>query len=178
MIAAGALVLAACGLRMPRLPDVDLPDFDLPNVELPSFGSDEAGAKPAPGTAVEALSDSPELQFHARASQFYERLTGRRFNSLASFRDPRLREYFESTESYADYFSDLADDLTQAHFERNQPFSTSVEEFQVEGPGRARVRVRIAGQNGLPLRFWGTSLVREDRWERRDSRWWIVPSAL
>jgi len=113
-----------------------------------------------------------------RASEFYGRLTGRRFNSLASFRDPSLREYFESTENYADYFSDLAQDLTDAHFERNEPLRAKVEEFVVDAPGRARVRFRLAGRNGLPLRFWGTSLVREDRWERRDGRWWIIPSAL
>jgi hypothetical protein len=160
------------------MPDVDLPDVDVPVVDLPSFGSGASDAKPAPDAVVEVMTAAPEVQFHEQASQFYERLTGRRFNSLASFRDEHLREYFESPENYADYFSDLAQDLTDAHFERNQPMRTEVEEFLVEGPGRARVRVKVLGENGLPLRFWGTSLVREDRWERRDGRWWIVPSAL
>jgi hypothetical protein len=144
---------------------------------LPSFaGGGEP--RPAEGSAVQVLSDAPEVAFQVRASEFYDRLTGRRFNSLGTFRDPSLREYFESTESYADYFSDLAQDLADAHFERNEPLKAKVEEFVVDAPGRARVRIRLAGRNGLPLRFWGTSLVREDRWERRNGHWWIIPSAL
>lgn len=154
----------------------------LPDVPMPSFGSgggDERAA-PAPGATAVAIAtaEAPEVAFHRRASEFYERLTGRRFNSLATFRDPSLREYFDSTDSFADYFSDLAQDLTEAHFERNQPVEARVEEFVVDAPGRARVRVRMAGKNGMPLRFWGTSITREDRWERRNGRWWIVPSAL
>jgi hypothetical protein len=169
-----ALALGGCSTPgWLRVPDVSLPDVD-----LPSLGADAAETHPAPDAAVEVLTDSPEVAFHARASQFYGRLTGRRFNSLASFRDDGLREYFESTVSFSDYFADLAQDLAEAHFERNQPVRAEVEEFLVEGPGRARVRVRLAGENGMPLRFWGTKLVREDRWERRDGRWWIVPSAL
>ena len=41
-----------------------------------------------------------------------------------------------------------------------------------------RVRVRLTGENGRPLRWWETSLVREDRWERMDGRWWIIPGKL
>jgi hypothetical protein len=149
----------------------------MPDLDLPSLGRSEATPQPAPDTAVEVLTESPEVEFHVRASQFYEGLTGRRFNSLTTFRDPALREFFESPESFSDYFADLAQDLAEAHFERNQPLVTSVEEFAVDAPGRARVRVRMGGANGLPLRFWSTSLTREDRWERRNGRWWIVPGA-
>ena len=42
-------------------------------------------------------------------------------------------------------------------------------------PGHARVKYRFVGDNGLPLRFWSTSIEREDRWERADGKWWIVP---
>jgi hypothetical protein len=165
-------------LDMPDLPDLDMPDMpDMPSVDLPSFGSQEATAQPAADSGVEVLTASPEVEFHLRASQFYERLTGRRFNSLATYRDPSLREFFETQESFSDYFADLAQDLADANFERNQPLGTSVEEFLVDAPGRARVRVKMGGDNGLPLRFWSTALVREDRWERRDGRWWIIPGA-
>lgn len=169
--------LRAPDLDMPDLPDLDMPDLDMPSVDLPSFGGKESTAQPAADSGVEVLTASPEVEFHLRASQFYERLTGRRFNSLATFRDPTLREFFQTQESFSDYFSDLAQDLADANFERNQPLATSVEEFLVDGPGRARVRVKMGGDNGLPLRFWSTALVREDRWERRDGRWWIIPGA-
>jgi hypothetical protein len=178
------LALGACSrpgwLRAPDLdmPDMpDMPDVGMPDVDLPSFGRGEPAVQPAPNTAVEVLTDSPEVEFHVRASQFYEGLTGRRFNSLTTYRDPTLREFFETQESFSDYFADLAQDLADANFERNQPLATSVEEFLVDAPGRARVRVRMGGDNGLPLRFWSTRLVREDRWERRNGRWWIVPGA-
>lgn len=159
-----------------RAPDLDMPK--LPDLDLPRFGSDDAPEPPpAADSGVEVLSASPELEFHERASKFYERLTGRRFNSLATFRDPALRGFFETPESFSDYFADLAQDLAEANFERNQPLATEVEEFAVDAPGRARVRVWIGGENGLPLRFWSTRLEREDRWERRGGRWWVVPGA-
>jgi len=172
------LALGAGGCSRPgwlRAPDLDMPK--MPDVDLPSLGSKAPEVGPAEDSGVEVLTASPEVEFHLRASQFYERLTGRRFNSLATFRDPALREFFETPESFSDYFSDLAQDLAEANFERNQPLATEVEEFAVDAPGRARVRVWIGGENGLPLRFWSTRMVREDRWERRNGRWWIVPGA-
>jgi hypothetical protein len=124
---------------------------------------------------VEIVTGGPELEFNARAAQFYQRLEGRRFDSIASYRDPGLREYFENEQSFAEYFADMARDLVDAHFEHNEPLATEVQEFTVEGPGRAHVRVWIRGDNGLPMRWWSTHLEREDRWERRDGRWLIVP---
>ena len=150
----------------------------LPSVDVPFLGSDESKVAPAPDSGIVVLDASPELEFYQRASQFYERLTGSRFNSLSTFRDPSLREYFESEESFSDYFADLAQDLADAHFSRNRPVSSAVEEFSVDAPGKARVRTRIVGDNAKPLRFWSTSLAREDRWERRDGRWWIIPGAV
>jgi len=171
---AGGVAIAGCSrpgwLRVPSLPS-------LPSVNVPFSGSDDREVAPAPGSGVVVLDASPELEFYQQASQFYQRLTGSRFNSLSTFRDPSLREYFESEESFSDYFADLAQDLAEAHFARNQPVSSVVEEFSVDGPGKARVRTRVVGDNGQPLRFWSTSLVREDRWERRDGRWWIIPGA-
>jgi len=128
----------------------------------------------APG-GVEVITGGPEVEFHTRASQFYQRMEGRRFNSIASYRDPGLREYFENEQAFSEYFANMARDLVDAHFEHNEPIVADVQEFTVEGPGRAHVRVRIVGENGLPMRWWSTHLDRNDRWERRDGRWIIVP---
>ncbi len=51
-------------------------------------------------------------------------------------------------------------------------------EFKLEGPGEARVLTRIVGENGLPLRPGQTGLDREDRWERVQGSWWIIPGKL
>jgi hypothetical protein len=48
----------------------------------------------------------------------------------------------------------------------------------VDGPGRARVKVRIVGENALPLRIRRVILDREDRWERVGGEWWVVPGKL
>jgi hypothetical protein len=148
-----------------------------PDLELhsPFGGSSGSEAEPQPQGGVEIVTGGPELEFNARAAQFYQRLEGRRFDSIASYRDPGLREYFENEQSFAEYFADMARDLVDAHFEHNEPLATEVQEFTVEGPGRAHVRVWIRGDNGLPMRWWSTHLEREDRWERRDGRWLIVP---
>jgi hypothetical protein len=155
---------------LPDMPDVDMPD--LPMIELPSLGGSDG---PARSSEVEIVESNEVTDFYGRASEFYRRLEGRRFNSIASFRDAGLREYFGSDQSFVDYYADLADDLSTASFERSVPLRTDVQEFLVDAPGRARVKVRIVGEDGRPLRFWAASVEREDRWERRDGRWWIVP---
>jgi hypothetical protein len=134
-------------------------------------------AAPASSNAVPTVGGAPEAQFLTQAADFYDHLTGRRFDSLVTFRDPALRTYFQTDQSFSDYFADLAQDLADAHFERSNPVKAHVQEFVVDGPGRVLVHVRLAGRNGLPLRFWGTSITREDRWERHDGRWWIIPGA-
>lgn len=140
------------------------------------------GDSNAPGPDVSAgleqVDSESVVEFYERASAFYTRMAKRRFDTLATFEDPELRRYFRSESSFADYYADLASDLVESDFERNRPLSLSVEEFLVEGPGQARVRVRIVGDNVLPLRFWGVVLEREDRWERREGSWWIVPGKL
>jgi len=126
-----------------------------------------------------ALVESPEvISFYERASFFYGRLARRRFNSLATYRDEVLRDFFRSEEAYADYYADLASRLYEAHFERSRPTSLEVLEFALEGPGKASVTTRIVGRNGLPLRFWKVELDRVDRWERIDGTWWVVPGKL
>ena len=169
------LVLAQVGcarpswLKLPSMPEMP----DLPVISLPSWGGDDDG--PARSSEIEIANSNEVTDFYARASEFYRRLEGRRFNSIASFRDAGLREYFGSEASFVDYYADLADDLSTAWFERSVPLHTDVQEFLVDAPGRARVKIRIVGEDGRPLRFWATSVRREDRWERREGRWWIIP---
>jgi hypothetical protein len=148
---------------------------DVPTVPLPSLGGDGPAPEAGRVSEVEVVDSAEVSDFYARATEFYARLEGRRFNSIASFRDAGLRAYFESEQSFTDYYADLADDLAVAHFQRSVPLATRVDEFAVDGPGRARVSVRIGGRDGRPLRFWSTSVHRQDRWERRGGRWWIVP---
>lgn len=143
------------------------------------FSRGGAAAVPAdPSFGVEVVSGPAVLEFHRRAANFYGRLAQRRFNVIATFRDEVLREYFRSDRAFSDYYADLAQDLEDAHFERNVPTLLDVEEFHFEGPGDARVRVRIAGSNGKPLRMGSVDLEREDRWERVGGTWWIVPGKL
>ena len=139
-------------------------------------GAPEAKADPSFG--VEIVDGPAIVDFHQRASLFYGRLAQRRFNVIASFRDEVLREYFRTDRAFSDYYADFAQDLDDAHFERNVPTSLEVLEFRFEGPGDARVRVRIAGKNGKPLRVGSVGVDREDRWERVGGTWWIVPGKL
>jgi hypothetical protein len=133
---------------------------------------------PTPAGPVEVVSEGAVVEFYDRASAFYARLAGRRFNTLATYQDADLRQYFRGEPAFADWYAELADQLATFHFEKNRPLTLEVEEFLVDGPGRARVRVEIVGENSLPLRFWETRLVREDRWERQDGQWWVVPGKL
>ena len=133
------------------------------------------GPKADPAYGVEIVNDPSITDFLERADAFYDRLSRRRVNTIATFSDRVLREYFQTEEQYSDYYSDLAQALTIAHFEKNRPLGAEVQEFSFDAPGRARVKYRFVGDNGLPLRFWRTSLEREDRWERADGKWWIVP---
>ena len=123
--------------------------------------------------------ESPELdRLGSLAEIFYARVSNRRFNSISTFHDPALREFFHSPDAFADYYADLADALALASFEYNRPDSVVVEEFEPDGSGCFQVRVRFQGENNKPLRFWSTSLVRVDQWELVGGRWWIVPGKL
>jgi hypothetical protein len=135
----------------------------------------------APGFAQEApvsiVADEEVASFYERATAFYRHLEGRRFNSVTTYRDRFFRDFFRDEVAFADYYAALARDLDEIVLERNQPLFTEVEEFLVDGPGTARVRVRIRGENGKPLRWWSVSLIREDRWERHEGRWWVMAEA-
>jgi hypothetical protein len=127
---------------------------------------------------VEVVDGPAVVEFHRRAATFYGRLAQRRFNVIATFRDELLRDYFRTDRAFSDYYADFAQELDDAHFERNVPALLEVLEFRFEGPGDARVRVRIEGKNGLPLRVGDVDVEREDRWERVGGTWWIVPGKL
>ncbi len=96
---------------------------------------------------------------------------------MSTFRDRFFRDYFQDEVAFSNYYADLASELVGINVQRNRPLFARVEEFLVDGPGSARVRVRIGGKNGLPLRFWSVSTLREDRWERHDGQWWIISGA-
>jgi len=140
------------------------------------WGEEEVLGDPRYG--VEVVQDESIAEFHARARAFYERLAARRVNTYATYQDRVLRDYFRSEQEFADYYADLANDLAEAWFERNRPVEVEVAELVVEGRGRARVVVHLVGEDAKPLRPGLTHLVREDRWERQDGRWWIVPAKL
>jgi hypothetical protein len=127
---------------------------------------------------VEIVESRGIASFYERASAFYDRMARRRFNTLATYQDTTLRRYFRDDAEFSDYYADLASTLAEAHFAQNRALELTVEEMLVEGPGRARVRVRIVGENALPLRIRPVILDREDRWERTDGEWWVVPGKL
>ena len=113
-----------------------------------------------------------------QADDFYERIANRRFDSIATYRDPALREYFRSNEAWSDYYADLVQTLTDQYFEAKRPTHIKLVGIEPQSETRALVRVRFTGENRLPLRWWRTRFVREDTWERVQDRWWIVPGKL
>lgn len=141
-----------------------------------------ACAAPAPVELVEVYQGGPELdlpRLRELARDFYDRLENRRFNSLATFQDPGLREFFRTQESYSDYYAELAYELELAHFEASRPTRVEVLAATRESAARVRLVVRFTGENGLPLRWWQIDREREDVWEVDGSgRWWIVPGKV
>jgi len=85
-----ALALGACA----RPSWLNFPSVDMPSVELPSIGKDDATPEPARISEVEVVESADVTDFYVRATEFYDRLEGRRFNSVASFRDAGLRAFF------------------------------------------------------------------------------------
>jgi hypothetical protein len=136
-----------------------------------------AGTEPAPDSSqgIQLVEDAAVLEFYERASAFYGRLARRRFDSIETYQDEALRDFFRSDAAYADYYADLTAALAEAHFEKNRPLSLEVLEMRLEGPGRARVETRIIGEDGRPLRPGTVHLDRTDRWERSEGAWRIEP---
>jgi len=138
----------------------------------------DAGPPPDLSHGVEVVDEEAVVAFQERMQAFYDRLSRRRFNTFATYKDSVLRDHFRSEEAFYDYYADLAHALDRAAFEKNRAVAAEVTEFAVEAPGRARVQVLLRGDNGEPLRFWDVVLEREDLWERADGTWWVVPGKL
>lgn len=119
------------------------------------------------------------LRLSKIAQIFYQRLSHRRLNSIATFHDPALREFFQSEEAFADYYADLVQKLDLAHFEANRPNEIEMQTLHVEETAdRVVIVVEFRGENALPLRFWAVDYLRRDIWARADHRWWIIPGKL
>jgi len=141
-------------------------------------GCASGGVIPEPPGGSVPVSPETSLGFYAQASEFYERLIQRRFNTLETFNDPSLREQFRTENRFFDYYADLAQSFDYANFERSRPVSVDVQGYIFETPNVARVQVRFVGNDDRPLRPNKTALIRLDRWERFDGRWWMTPEKL
>ncbi|HEY5657069.1 MAG TPA: hypothetical protein VIY27_04705, partial [Myxococcota bacterium] len=141
-------------------------------------GGGPVAPQPDPAYGLEAVGAPSIRAFYQQATIFYAQLEGRRFNSLVTFRDPALRAFFRSEQAFSDYYADLAQALTDAHFDKSRPFGVRVEEFLFEDERTALVQVRFRGWDGRPLRPGATDLVRLDRWDWVDGTWWLHPGKL
>ena len=131
-----------------------------------------------PASELEIAKDPSITLFYDRAMGFYTALNNRRVNSFMTYQDEFLRAAFRDHGQFSDYYAQLAESLREDRFERNQPLFVEVEEFFIDGPGRAHARIHFRGDNSFPLRWWTVSHIREDRWEREGDEWWIVPGKL
>lgn len=165
-----ALLLAIAALACTSPFSADLDPRPLDPVERGEF----EGAPPE----VTGARSTGTGEVEQLARVFYTRIINRRFNSIATFHDPALRELFASPEAFADYFAAFADALSEAHFEALRPTAAELEKMSVLDPDAVLVTVRFRGQNSLPLRWWSVELARTDRWEHSDGRWWIIPGKL
>jgi hypothetical protein len=139
------------------------------------FGGDGPGPAADLAQGIEVVEDGAVVEFYERASTFYGRLARRRFDSIETYQDEVLRDFFRSETAYADYYADLTGALVEAHFDKNRPLLLEVLELRLEGPGRARVDTRMTGEDGRPLRPGHVELLRSDRWERIEGTWRIEP---
>jgi hypothetical protein len=137
-----------------------------------------AGPVPEPLTGSVPVSPAASLAFYMQASEFYQGLVQRRFNTLETFNDPLLRNQFQTESRFFDYYADLANSLNEADFERSRPVAAEVQDFIFENPWLVHVQVRFVGEDDRPLRPNKTSLGRLDRWERVDDRWFLAPEKL
>ncbi len=142
---------------------------------LLACAGDGPGPAPDPAAGVTLVEDAALVEFYERARTFYEGLARRRFDSIQTYQDDRLRAFFSSEAEFADYYADLTSALVEHHFDKNRPVALEVLEFALEGPGRARVSARFQGRDSRPLRIGTVQFERSDRWERREGIWRIVP---
>lgn len=157
------------------------------SVTVASLGLSALSGCATPDGRVEALRTSEPAGLPAfdrdhlmiLAKDFYSRLESRRFNSIATFQDPGLHEFFRTRESYQDYYAELAHELENADFEASRPTGVNIQADFRESARRVWLVVEFVGENGLPLRWWETSILRTDLWEIDSSgRWWIIPGKV
>jgi hypothetical protein len=142
---------------------------------LPAAACGGAGTLAAPETGSVAVASEAALDLQRRTAGFYLRLANRRFNALETYHDFIMRGHFRTPELFLDYYADLAESLTEAHFERGSPVAVEVGEFLFEDALTAQVEVRFTGGDDRPLRPGHVEVVRIDRWEWADGTWWIRP---
>jgi len=133
---------------------------------------------PKPDSGSVGVSGGYAIDFLQRTETFYTTLIRRRFNTLETFNDRVLRDHFQTPDAFFDYYADLAQSLAEARFERSRPIDVQVEEFLFENRFIAQVQVRFVGKSSRPLDPGTAVLIRLDRWERMDGRWWIRPGKL
>ncbi len=146
-----------------------------------SFGSacsSSSGHIPKPPSGSVGVAGGYAIDFLQRAETFYETLIRRRFNTLETFNDLVLRDHFQTPDAFFDYYADLAQSLYMARFDRSRPADVEVEEFLFENRFLAQVQVRFVGESSRPLNPGKAVLIRLDRWERVNGRWWITPGKL
>lgn len=140
--------------------------------------SSSSGHIPKPASGSVGVSGGYAIDFLQRTETFYTTLIRRRFNTLETFNDRVLRDHFQTPDAFFDYYADLAQSLAEARFERSRPIDVQVEEFLFENRFIAQVQVRFVGKSSRPLDPGTAVLIRLDRWERMDGRWWIRPGKL
>ena len=137
-----------------------------------------SGHIPKPPSGSVGVAGGYAIEFLQRTETFYTTLIRRRFNTLETFNDRVLRDHFQTPDAFFDYYADLAQSLNEARFERSRPTTVQIEEFLFENRFIAQVQVRFVGKNSRPLNPGISVLIRLDRWERVDGRWWIRPGKL
>jgi len=137
-----------------------------------------SGHIPKPPSGSVGVAGGYAIDFFQRTETFYTTLIRRRFNTLETFNDRVLRDHFQTPDAFFDYYADLAQSFDQANFERSRPISVDLQAYIFETPNVARVQVRFVGNDDRPLRPNRTALIRLDRWERFDGRWWMTPDKL
>lgn len=137
-----------------------------------------SGAIPDPESAPVAVPPELALTLHQGTETFYSQLVQRRVNTLETFNDPLLRQFFRSEDLFFDYYAQLAQSLSEAHFEKSRPFAIEVQDLTFESEDRARVKVVFRGYDNRPLRPNRVALVRSDRWQYEKDAWSIVPGKL
>ena len=140
--------------------------------------SSSSGHIPKPPSGSVGVAGGYAIDFLWRTETFYETLIRRRFNTLETFNDRILRDHFQTPDDFFDYYADLAQALHAARFDRSRPTNVKVEEFLFENRFIAQVQIRFVGENSQPLNPGKAVLIRLDRWERKNGRWWIAPGKL